>query len=233
MPPCSGASSRKRKQPPVAGTGSSGEGQGKSRLIDLSGLRFGRLLVLERAGINSHNHPLWLSLCDCGNTKKAQGENLRDGVTKSCGCLSAELSKRRMTKHGLAKSPVFRAWIMMRQRCTNKSNKSYHNYGGRGIKVCKRWLNSFENFYKDVGSPPSPNHQIDRIDNDGDYTPKNCKWSTQVEQNNNRRSNHFIFACGKRGTIAQFSRLFGIKPATIRRRLSVGWDADIAVTLKP
>lgn len=158
------------------------------KFLDLTGRRFGRLIVAERMSrINRGTR--WDCLCDCGKHITVYAHNLASGCTSSCGCLQREARAARAT-HGQYRnnsvSPEIKAWEKMRERCLNPKDISYKNYGGRGITVCKRWL-SFDNFLSDMGKRPSPKHSLDRINNDGIYEPSNCRWATRTEQNRNRR----------------------------------------------
>lgn len=121
-------------------------------------------------------------------------------------------------------------WTDIRQRCLNPNDPCYPGYGGRGIKICDRWLESFHNFFNDVGQRPTSKHQLDRIDNDGNYEPSNCRWATRVEQANNKRNNVLLTAFGKTLTSAQWGRELGLKPATIRRRLKYNWSPEKVLT---
>lgn len=155
--------------------------------IPCVGQRFGRLVVLDDSGRTGNRVVLCLCRCDCGSEKIVRLTKLRTGSTRPCGCLSRELVVARNTTHGLRNHPLYPAWFQMRQRCSNKNNERWIDYGGRGIRVCARW-NSFENFLSDMGQKPTAKHSLDRIDVDGDYEPSNCRWSTASEQMAGRRS---------------------------------------------
>jgi hypothetical protein len=136
----------------------------------------------------------------------------------------------RPVKHGMHGSPEYRAWQQMRQRCQNPGNQRFDRYGGRGIKVCPRWDGSFLAFYADMGPRPSPTHSLDRIDNDGDYSPENCRWATRAEQNRNRGDCIILDHDGMRMTVAEWARHLGINVRTLSLRIEQGWDAVRALT---
>ena len=164
-----------------------------NKFIDLTGNIYTKLTVLARVDNNKHGQSMWLCRCECGNTKIVRQSHILSGNTKSCGCFYKERIHEIHLKHGHNKkkhtSSTYKSWSELIQRCTNPNNKRYERYMGRGITVCTRWLNSFENFLEDMGERPSKDHSIDRIDNDGNYEPSNCRWTTYKEQNSNQRSN--------------------------------------------
>ena len=163
-----------------------------SALKDLTGQRFGRLVVIGRAGHSKKREILWLCLCDCGKTTTVPGFNLRIGNTGSCGCLNSEMAKKRNTTHGKSRSRLYGVWSGMRQRCCNPSSPRYFQYGGRGILICDEWLHDFQAFYDWAmangydENAPRGQCTIDRIDNDKGYSPDNCRWVSMKVQRHNR-----------------------------------------------
>jgi hypothetical protein len=162
-----------------------------SFIRDLTGHRFSRLTVIKFSHVHKQQSN-WLCQCDCGKQTIVTAARLGFGHTTSCGCRQREASRENGCKnlrHGRIKTPEYYAYHAMIQRCNNPNYHHFYNYGGRGIKVCKRWLNSFENFFADMGKKPSRRHSLDRKNNSGNYTPRNCRWATLKQQANNRRNN--------------------------------------------
>jgi hypothetical protein len=211
---------------------------------DLTGLRFGRLSVIKRAQVSS---PLahWECHCDCGAVKVVPGNNLRRGMSKSCGCLKREqvIKNGKANKiHGLRKSPVYKSWEAMRERCGNASHVAYRRYGGRGIKVCARLARSVVDLVAVIGDRPN-GMTVDRFpDKDGHYScgdceqcrrngwAKNIRWATKTEQGRNRRDNQTLTHNGKTLTVNEWAQLVGLKPMTIRGRLARGWSHEKSLT---
>jgi hypothetical protein len=157
-------------------------------LVDITSERFGRLVVVDRAGSQS-GHSTWLCRCDCGRRKPILGESLRRGLTQSCGCLQREWAAKGTHGHTRNRTgtKTYRAWQSAKDRCFNPRCEDYPNYGGRGIRMCDRWRNDYAAFLADMGESP-PGLTLDRIDNDGDYEPGNCRWATLLEQARNKRA---------------------------------------------
>lgn len=156
------------------------------RFKDLTGQRFGRLLVIEF----SHTHntkTMWRCRCDCATVIAVTGNNLVRGKQISCGCYRRDNTSLHATTHGMVGTPEYESWQHAKSRCFNEQNKDFNEYGGRGITMSDDWANSFEMFFADMGSRPTPSHSLDRIDNDGHYCKENCRWATILEQNSNRR----------------------------------------------
>lgn len=200
------------------------------KFVDLTGKKFGRLTVLHRVP-NQGAEVRWACSCDCGNTKEVNGTLLKSGNTKSCGCLASDRAKAGINrKHNRSGTPLYELWCKMRDRCGNPSNPSYGAYGGRGIYVCERWQ-SFENFLADMGERPSPKHSLDRINNDGPYSPENCRWVGSIrEQRSNCRDNRFITHRGQTLTVSEWARRCGIDVDALLFRLNAGWDVEDALT---
>lgn len=162
-----------------------------NRFIDITGNRYGRLLVLSFSKKGEDGKTLFECKCDCGKTHTTRRRNLVSGSSTSCGCFRREFIGEKSVTHGLSrvssKASEYVAWQQMKHRCLNPKNRAWHRYGGRGIKVCDEWINSFENFLADMGFKPTPTHSLDRFpNNDGNYEPGNCRWATKKEQANNR-----------------------------------------------
>lgn len=203
-------------------------------LIDLMGHRFERLLVVGRAKNTKTGGAQWVCRCDCGEERINTRSNLTKGRVRSCGCLRRETSRAvglRRRKHGQAalETSEYKAWLSAIARCTNPRNANWKNYGARGIDVCQRWRDGFENFWADMGPKPSPRHSLDRIDVNGDYEPSNCRWADWDTQGNNRRTNHLVTVDGVQMTLAEAIRLKGQDSKRVRMRISLGWDVERAL----
>lgn len=186
---------------------------------NVSGERFGRLVAVKRVGTTKHKGAVWRCVCDCGNEVDAPLINLRVGFKRSCGCLAAENHKRnadRSRTHGLRGHPTYSAYCGAKARCQNPNNTSWDRYGGRGIEFR---LPPFAEFWEIMGASWFEGASIDRIDTNGHYEIENVRWATNVEQANNRRSNTMLEFCGRRLSLAEWSRVIGCAASTLGRRL--------------
>lgn len=197
------------------------------KLTDRIGERYGRLVVVERAAKAANpkdTNARWLCKCDCGKSAVAYGCDLKRGKVVSCGCWNAE----KRIKHGMSRTHINGVWRGMLDRCRNPKSREFGNYGGRGIKVCERW-NDFSAFFADMGHRP-PGYQIDRINNDGNYEPGNCRWATPKQQQNNKRETRMLEFNGKTQSLGYWAVETGIKWDTLRCRLRYGWSAEKTLT---
>ena len=184
------------------------------------GHNFGRVTVASESFGRPHRVR---GACACGKTKVFRLYDLKRGATRSCGCLHREL----MSSHGFGNSPEYHVWWNMIRRCYNKKQAHFEHYGGRGITVCERWKESVANFLFDMGPRPH-GATLDRIDNNGNYEPGNCRWATDDEQRNNKGTSRFLTVRGRTLTISQWSRECGVNRHTIAGRLKRGWSVERA-----
>lgn len=194
------------------------------------GDKFSRLTVIEFIGVNKRKQRVWLCKCKCGNYSKVTTGNLLSGKTTSCGCVrlqnAIKATKISNTKHGKKGSKEYIAWAELKQRCNNPKSQQYKNYGGRGIKVCTEWENSFEAFYKDMGDAPK-GYSIDRIDVNGDYCPENCRWADSKTQQYNRRDTVKITFNGVTENLLYWSKKTGISVKNLYSRFCcMKWSAE-------
>lgn len=196
-------------------------------IIDLTGQRFGKWEVIRKAENPNGTSAMWLCRCDCGNENVVSGKDLRYGKSKSCGCLRV--------RHGGERSRLYRIWHDMKTRCLNPNSHAYKDYGARGITICDEWCADFaafrdwsvKNGYDETA--PRGRYTLDREDNNGPYSPENCRWVTMKVQSNNRRSNHYITYRGETHTITEWAEAVGIPYPVLRNRITVfGWPLEKA-----
>lgn len=199
-----------------------------AKIKDITGQKIGRLTVIEFAGFLSngkHREQAWRCACaSCGGSTVARASNLLGGRTKSCGCSTRS--------HGRAGTPEYVAWQSMRRRCATPSTTSFEHYGGRNIRVCARWR-KFENFYADMGKRPSPQHSLDRINNNGPYSPKNCRWADRKTQARNRRDNRLLTHRGETLCLTDWCERLRVNRELVGGRLRRGWSIEDALTRPP
>ena len=203
------------------------------RLADLRGKRFGRLTVGETIKTSHSGRVLRRCLCDCGNFVDVHTSHLTSGHSTSCGCFKREKFYALITKHGHIvggkKPKEYLIWVEMHARCRNAGHPQFHNYGGRGIGVCRRWKN-YENFISDMGARPEGKLTIERVNNELNYSPKNCVWADRLAQANNTTRNVHLKFNGMRLTVSQWSREVGISRNALGLRLKRGWSVKEALT---
>lgn len=179
--------------------------------IDLTGTRYGRLVVVEFDKTDNRGIAFWKCRCDCGNVISITSASVRYGLSKSCGCLAKELTSVRSRRHGEARlTKEYRAWAGLKARCYTPSDQRYNCYGALGIIVCDRWRNSYGNFLQDMGRAPTAAHSIDRLDVTGNYEPSNCRWATDSEQANNKRNTVWIEHDGKRLSLRNWATVYSV-----------------------
>jgi hypothetical protein len=208
------------------------------KATDLTGKKFGRLLVTAERVQHTGKKKCWkwVCICDCGRTTSATTGHLTSGDVRSCGCLRIETAAKISVTHGMAsrggdRTKEYRAWAHMLQRCYNPNDKSYPDYGGRGIRVCEEWKHDFVSFYREIGDAPSRSAMIGRIDNNSGYRPGNVRWETRIEQNRNKRSNVVVEWNGDKKTLSEWADELGIKNETLRKRIQcAGWSVERAMT---
>lgn len=203
-----------------------------SNRIDITGKKFGRLLVIEYSHSKKYTQknktltvPFWKCICDCGNTKTVRGQLLRKGITISCGCYNID----RIKKHGMSRTRFYKIYQDMMQRCNNKKHKSYKYYGERGIKVCERW-NDFNNFYNDMFTSYNEKLTIDRINNNKEYSKDNCRWANSKQQQSNKRNIHIVTYKNITDSIKNVCKIFGFNYKNILYRLKNGLTFEEAIT---
>ena len=195
-----------------------------AKFIDLTGKKFGRLTGVKKVA-NRSGRTFWEFSCSCGNKVEARGEHVRNGITVSCGCFSIDSH----TKHGMSRTRTYHCWQSIKERCNNKNNPGYSDYGGRGISVCDEWL-SFDAFYLDMGTAP-PNYTIERIENHGSYCKANCKWATREEQARNKRSNRMYTMGEKTQCLKDWCTEYRIPYTTAINRINMGMAFPDAILL--
>ena len=195
------------------------------KVNDLTGMRFGRLRVIKKAGKHKNGWIIWECVCDCGNVTCIPSTTLKQGRTKSCGCIRSETHAR----HGQSRTKIYAVWKMMRNRTSNPKAINYKDYGGRGIHLCKEWTD-FANFYEwAIKNGYKDGLTIERKNNEKGYSPDNCEWTTRKEQNNNRRSSRRITYKGKTKTVTEWETQLGMSRHTLQERLYRGWSVEKAI----
>jgi len=198
---------------------------------NLTGKRFGNLFVLRYAGrLGKYCGTAWECQCDCGTVRVIWATRLQQGLAVDCGCTAKERTRLANITHGMTDTRTYHSWQGMRQRCYCPKSISYPNYGARGIRVCDRWNDSFAHFLEDMGVCPSPRHEIDRVDNEGNYKPGNCRWADRIQNARNKRSNHLLTFNGEALCLSQWCERLGFPKYIVPNRLRRGWSVERALT---
>lgn len=200
-----------------------------TKFEDLTNKRFGKLIVIEYVGKSK-----WLCQCDCGQKTIVRTYNLKNNITKSCGCFVKENTSKMFTKHGNSRLRLYKIWCNMRSRCLSEKNKNFKNYGGRSITVCDEWKNDFKAFYNwAMNNCYQDNLTIDRADVNGNYDPSNCLWIPKEKQNRNQRTNHNITYYGETHCLTEWAEILGIKRSVLSSRINTyGWSIEQAFNVK-
>ena len=196
------------------------------------GQKYNRLIAIKFVEMkNLRQH--WLFKCDCGKETTLRAESVKNGQTKSCGCLQKECREAfalKNTFHGMRYTKTYSSWVSMKVRCSDKNSSNWESYGGRGITVCSEWM-LFKNFFADMGDRPK-DKTLDRINNNGNYNKRNCRWATKKQQDNNKRTNHLLMYNGKTQNITEWAEELNMKRYLIYNRLIMGWSIEKALTRK-
>lgn len=210
------------------------------KAIEMVGQRYGRWYVIEeveRLKMRSTTARQYRARCDCGTIALVQGSNLRHGYSTSCGCFRRENAAKMHRTHGdtVQRSPTaeYRTWVNMLRRCANPDSSGYERYGGRGIRVCRRWKSSFPNFLADMGRRPSTDHSVDRRNGDGHYEPSNCRWATRREQRRNQSRTRLILRSGEALPLSEWAERQKLSSRAVAKRLRRGWTIDEALDWAP
>lgn len=197
--------------------------------LNITGKKYNYLTAIRFDHYNKRKDPYWLFKCACGNEKVLRKSKVVNNETKSCGCLARAFADK-LIRHNKSRTKLYKIHIGMKQRCYNKKAANYHNYGGRGITMCDAWKTDFMSFYTwAIENGYKEGLTIDRIDNNGNYCPENCRWATDLEQHRNTRNNRLITYNNETHCLAEWAELFGIRSNTLRQRLRWGWPIEEAL----
>lgn len=197
--------------------------------VDLTGKRFGKLVAISiDHKSNSGTRVYWKCVCDCGGTRVVSNDHLKNGDVSDCGCYRKHIAHWK--KHGMCDTRLYNIWSLMKERCYNSKRKEYPNYGGRGICVCPEWHDAKTFIDWAIKNGYSKNLTLDRIDNNGNYCPNNCRWVDRKKQMNNRRNNHYISYNGEKMTITQLAEKNGLTYSQLYKRIKLGWTIEKAIS---